>query len=70
VGRNDWEFLKLRVNISKTGELILLIDYGEDLSILQGENLIGSTEYDPERKVRVKSISGTLIKIRTWSDRG
>jgi hypothetical protein len=28
VGRNDCEFLKLRVNISKAGELLLLTDSG------------------------------------------
>jgi hypothetical protein len=38
VGGIDCEFIKLRVNISKTGEL--LTD-----SALKGENLIGSTEY-------------------------
>jgi hypothetical protein len=50
------------VNISKTSVLLLLIDSGADVSILKGEKLIGSTEYDPERKVRVKSVSGSLIE--------
>jgi hypothetical protein len=31
IGRNDCEFLQLRVNISKTGELLLLIDSGADV---------------------------------------
>jgi hypothetical protein len=35
------------------GELLLFIDSGADISVLKGENLIGSTQYDPERKVRV-----------------
>jgi hypothetical protein len=61
-GRKDCEFLKLKVNISKTGELLLLIDSGADVSVLKGKNLIGSTKYDPERKVRVKSVSGSLIE--------
>lgn len=50
------------MNISKTGELLFLIDSGADISVLKGEKLIGSTEYDPERKVRVKSVSGSLIE--------
>ncbi|XP_023705571.2 uncharacterized protein LOC111863458 [Cryptotermes secundus] len=62
MGRNDCEFLKLRVNISKRGELFLLIYSGADISVLKGEKLIESTEYDPERKVRVKSVSGSLIE--------
>ncbi|XP_033610184.1 zinc finger protein 345-like [Cryptotermes secundus] len=37
-------------------------DSGADISVLKGENLIGLTEYDPERKVRVKSVSGSLIE--------
>jgi hypothetical protein len=45
VGRNSSEF-KLRVNFSKTGELLLLINSGADISDLKGENLIGSTEYE------------------------
>jgi hypothetical protein len=50
------------VNISKAGELLLLIDSGANVSILKGEKLIGSTKYDPERRVRVKSVSGSLIE--------
>jgi hypothetical protein len=50
------------VNISKTGELLLLIDSGADLSVFKGQNLIDSTEYDSERKVRVKSINGSLVE--------
>jgi hypothetical protein len=50
------------VNISKADELLLLIDSGADVSILKGEKLIGSTEYDPEKRVRVKTVSGLLIE--------
>jgi hypothetical protein len=55
-------FLRLKVNISKGGELLLLVDTGADISLLKGEKLIGSTEYDPEGKVRVKSVDGSWIE--------
>jgi hypothetical protein len=50
------------LSISKAGELVLLTDSGADLSVLKGEKLIDSTVYDPERKVRVKNMSGSLIE--------
>jgi hypothetical protein len=50
------------MNISKAGKLVLLRDSGADLSALEGEKPIGSTEYDPKRKARVKSVSGSLIE--------
>jgi hypothetical protein len=38
------EFLKLKLNISKEGELLFLIDTGADISLLKGNKPIGSTE--------------------------
>jgi hypothetical protein len=40
-------FLRLKVNISKGGELLLLVHTGADISLLKGEKLRGSTDYDP-----------------------
>jgi hypothetical protein len=33
---------------------LFLIDTGADISLLKGSKLIGTTEYDPEKKVKVK----------------
>jgi hypothetical protein len=55
-------FLRLEVNISKGGELLLLVDTAADISLLKGEKLIGSTEYDPAGKVRVKSVNESWIE--------
>jgi hypothetical protein len=57
-------FLRVKVNIGKEGELLVLIDTGAGISLLKGANLIGSTEYDPEGKVRVKSVKGSWIETR------
>jgi len=37
------------VDLSKDNELLFLIDTGADISLLKGDNLIRTTEYDPER---------------------
>ena len=47
------------MDISKENGLLFLIDTGENISLLKGDNLIGTTEYDPERKVKVKCVDGS-----------
>jgi hypothetical protein len=37
-------------------------DTGADISLVKGATLIGSREYDPEGKVRVKSVNGSWIE--------
>ena len=54
IGQLNQKLLRLKVNISKEGEILFLIDTKADVSLLKGNKLIGSKEYDPEKKVRVK----------------
>ena len=61
IGQNH-EFLRLKINISKEDELLFLIDTGADISLLKGDKLIGTTEYDPKGKVRVKCVDGSPIE--------
>jgi len=42
--------------------LLFLIDTGADISLLKGNKLIGTTEYDPRSKVRVKCVDGSPIE--------
>jgi hypothetical protein len=37
---------------------LFLIDTGAYICLLNGNNLIGTTEYDPEKKVKVKCVDG------------
>jgi hypothetical protein len=39
----------LKVDISSEDELLFLTDTGADISLLTGNKLIGTTEYDPEK---------------------
>jgi hypothetical protein len=52
----------LKLDISKEDELLFLIDTGADISLLKGNKLIGITEYDPEKKVKVKCIGGSPME--------
>ena len=48
----------MKVDISKEDELLFLIDTGADISLLKENKLIGTTEYDPEKRVEVKCVDG------------
>jgi hypothetical protein len=43
-------------------ELLFLIDTGADISLLKADKLIGNTEVDPKRKVKVKCVNGSPIE--------
>jgi len=46
----------------KENELLFLIDTGADISLVKGNKLIGPTEYDPEKKVKINWVDGTAVK--------
>jgi hypothetical protein len=52
----------LKVDISKEDDLLFLIYTGADISLLKGTKLIGTTEYDAERKVKVKCVDGSPME--------
>jgi hypothetical protein len=62
IGRENPEFLKLKVDVSKENELLFLTDTGADVRLLKGKKLVGTPEYDPEKKVKVKCVDGSPIE--------
>ena len=62
VGQANLAFLRLKVDISKEDELLFLIDTGADISLLKGNKLIRTTEYDPEKRVKVKCVDGSPME--------
>jgi hypothetical protein len=52
----------LKTNLSKEDKLLFLIDTGADSSLLKVNKLIGTAEYDPRGKVRVKCVDGSPIE--------
>jgi hypothetical protein len=53
--------MELPVDISKEGKLRFLIDTGADISLLKGSAPVGSTEYDPEGRIRVRCVDGSTL---------
>jgi hypothetical protein len=52
IGQENQEFLLLKVDISTEDRLLFWIYTGADISLLEGSKLIGTTEYDPEKRVK------------------
>jgi hypothetical protein len=63
IGDENSEFVELPADISKEGKLRFLIDTGADISLLKGNALVESTEYDPEGRLRVRCVDGTPITL-------
>jgi len=62
VGQANHAFLSLKVDISNEDELLFLIDTGADISLLKGNKLIGTTEYDTEKGVKLKCVDGSPME--------
>jgi hypothetical protein len=56
------DFIDLTLDISKE-KLFLLIDTGANVSVIKSQMLIGSTEFEPQQKVRLKSVDGSVVEI-------
>jgi hypothetical protein len=55
------ECVRLQTDVSNGRELALLVDTGADISLLKPDNL-DKTRFDPDGKVRVKSVDGSTIE--------
>ena len=47
---------------SKKGKLRFLLDTGADISLVQSSTLLGNTAVDPQKKVRVKCLRGSIVE--------
>jgi hypothetical protein len=50
------------VDVSKTGKLIFLLDTGADISLIKCTTLVGTTEYDPNQRIKVKCEDGAVVE--------
>jgi hypothetical protein len=62
LGRENLQFLKLKIDASKEEGLLFLVDTGADVSLLKGNKLVGTTEFNPEGKIEVKCVDGSTIE--------
>jgi hypothetical protein len=53
---NKCDYVRFKLDISRDRELYFLLDTGADVSIIKCEKLIGSTEFEPQEKVKRKRI--------------
>ena len=48
--------------MSNGTKLYLLLDSRASIGLLKSKNLLGTVEFEPKEKVRVKSVDGTIIE--------
>ena len=48
--------------MSKGDNLYFLVDLGADISLVKSKKLLGTAEFEPRDRVRVKSIDGSILE--------
>jgi hypothetical protein len=62
IREGDSDFLEFDVDISKGERLKFLLDTGAEFSLIKSPKLIGTTEFDPSQRVRVKCVNGSIVE--------
>jgi len=52
----------LDLDVGKREKLHLLVDSGDVISLLKSRRLLGTAEFKPRDRVRVKSVEGSVIE--------
>jgi hypothetical protein len=60
--RTHFECVRLQTDASNGCELSLLVDTGADVSLLKPDNLDKSKKFDPDGRIKVKSVDGSIIE--------
>jgi hypothetical protein len=60
IGRYDYVTLSLGVGREK--ELLFLVDSGADISLLKSKRLIGTKEFEPRNRVKIRSVDGSVLE--------
>jgi hypothetical protein len=50
------------LDISEEKELLFLLHMGADVSVRNSQKVIGTTKFDPQRKIRIKSVNGAIVE--------
>ena len=62
VNKESCDYVAMELDVGNGNKLYLLVDSGADISLLKSRNLLGSAEFEPKEKVRVKSVDGSVIE--------
>jgi len=56
------DYVMLDLDVGNGEKLHLLVDSGADISLLRSRKLLGTAEFEPRYRVRVKSVEGSVIE--------
>jgi hypothetical protein len=62
ISENKKEYVEFEVKESKTAKLKFLLDTAADICLVKNSKLLGTTESDPQQKVKLKSIDGSVVE--------
>jgi hypothetical protein len=62
IGSNSVEYVELAVEESKTRKIRFLLDTGPDISLVKSSMLARGTEFDPDQKVKIKSVNESIVE--------
>jgi hypothetical protein len=60
---DEKEYIEFEVRESKTGRLKFLLDTGPGICLVKSTKLLSTTEFDPQQKVKVKSIDSSILYL-------
>ena len=60
IGRYD--YVKLSLDVGSEKELLFLVDSGADISLLKSKRLIGTKEFEPQNKVKIRNVDGSVLE--------
>ena len=62
VSLENCDYVMLDLDVGNEEKLQLLVDSGADISLLKSRRLLGTVDFEPRDRVRVKSVEGFVIE--------
>jgi hypothetical protein len=60
----NFDYVMLYVDVGNGEKLHLLVESGANIILLKSRSLLGTTEFEPRDRVRVKSVEGSVIETQ------
>jgi hypothetical protein len=62
MNRERCDYITLELDVSQGHKMYFLVDRGADISLVKSDKLLGTAEFEPKDRVRVKSVEGSVIE--------
>jgi hypothetical protein len=62
LNRERCDYTTLDLEVSKEGKLFFLVDSGADVSLVKSQKLLGTAEFEPGDRVRVKGVDWSILE--------